>query len=787
MLPPWWTSGTDCPACQESLGSRCLGTSHHRGPCPETTANSQIAYQALCLLGHPWSWHWTLVGLDPQPSSSGCCQSSLLRASLTPSHLSPRPRFTVPPLALTFLISNEDLHQECGEGFDGALCHGVAPGVWNPDRRPRGLCSPSAPAVYRSPDCSSFGFCAPFPAGSGECGIYGRFGGPQHGDHDPGDGGGRPRSRTSLRRQSQHATSGLLSRCVAVPLRVRPCPRLRERPVFLSRFPSDTAFVDYPSREDVSMDFGGDFRTSPLLLCGRGRSSLGVPSEASRCPSSQASPEEEGLHGVACRSDLSFVSVSPGHHRTAPASPCQAGFLRDGPPDVTPSSGHAAPPKPFSSGGDTPQALSAFAKRIGSAPRTKASPMPKGVPPMPQGVFQDEPTGPISELEIAAPEMPVNINAAILQQSQAMNALVAHLVNQDIDLSASSSQNPLSMRGASKREKLQSELASRSGNFFLQVSQNAMKRIRPTDPLPTKLEEFPQKAIFSKYLERQGGYAQCKDVGLTMWMIAQIADAMLQKDYKGAQELLALTMVTLEQVAQDGGKWEVAYVLSLQQDPPQTLFTSRSAIANPRLKAFAPLCPQGWATTALSYLKELDVITQKRSEASKPTRDKSQEEEKPAPKKKQRFPKKPREENSWAGRDALQEVFCPSMPPAVRVKPPAYVPSPELARLLLLPSGLHLHGSRFNPSVFQDGALRFVPECLHLAPSLVPFSKEASKSPGWLRSLQSCCFPCLCRIQVLLTPCLPGLIPQTKEDSAMPSFACCRDGPQLHPFRLWVP
>lgn len=202
------------------------------------------------------------------------------------------------------------------------------------------------------------------------------------------------------------------------------------------------------------------------------------------------------------------------------------------------------------------------------------------------------------------------------------------------------------MRGASKRERLQSELARRSGNFFLQVSQNAMKRIRPTDPLPTKLEEFPQKAIFSKYLERQGGYAQCKDVGLTMWMIAQIADAMLQKDYKGAQELLALTMVTLEQVAQDGGKWEVAYVLSLQQDPPQSLFTSKSAIANPRLKAFAPLCPQGWATTALSYLKELDVITQKRSEASKPTRDKSQEEEKPAPKKKQRFFKKPREENS---------------------------------------------------------------------------------------------------------------------------------------------
>ena len=298
----------------------------------------------------------------------------------------------------------------------------------------------------------------------------------------------------------------------------------------------------------------------------------------------------------------------------------------------------------------SPQNMAAFARAVGPPPRTKPSPCPRTSPPLPTRGIVEEPTGPLSEmeLELVPAAEPQDMTAAILQQSQAMNALVAHLVNQDLDLASSSTQSPLSMRGASKRERLQADLANRSGNFFLQVSQNALRRIRPSDPLPTRLEDMPSKAVFSKYLERQGGYAQCKEVGLTMWMLAQIADAMLVKDHKGAQELMALTMVTLEQVAQDGGKWDLAYVLSLQQDPPQALFTSKNAVANPRLKAFTPLCPQGWATTALAYLKELDVITQRRVEAAKPPKDpKAVEEDKPTPKKKQRFPKKPKaEENS---------------------------------------------------------------------------------------------------------------------------------------------
>lgn len=295
--------------------------------------------------------------------------------------------------------------------------------------------------------------------------------------------------------------------------------------------------------------------------------------------------------------------------------------------------------------------ISAFARGIGPSPRVKDVPKTLPTPVMPRGRIVEEPAVPPSEMEAELiPDGPHAFSAAILQQSQAMNALVAHLINQDplSDLAGSSAQSSLSMRGATKRERLQNELASRSGNFFLQVAQLAFRRVRPTDPMPTKLEEFPKKAVFSKYLERQGGFSQHPDYGIMMWMMAQVGDAMINQDQRGAQELLALTMVTLEQANLDNAKWDLAFILSLQEDPPQTLFTSKTAVANPRLKAFAPLCPQAWATTALAYVKELDVITNRRADAAKPQKKGTGEgdEERPGPKRKPRFPKKPKQEDA---------------------------------------------------------------------------------------------------------------------------------------------
>lgn len=265
--------------------------------------------------------------------------------------------------------------------------------------------------------------------------------------------------------------------------------------------------------------------------------------------------------------------------------------------------------------------LQEFMKVVGPSPKVKATPTVVPVGPQMDVQQLDDPNLPVEDLagafgRAAQPSM----TQAILQQSQAMNALVAHLVGAQDPLHdlASSSTSALSTKGAGKRERLQQELASRSGGFFLQVAQLALRRIKPLDPLPRTLDDLPKKAIFSKYLEKQGGFAGQKEYAILMWLLAQIGDAMVAKDHGGAQELLALTLVSLEQASLDGGKWDLAFLLSLQEEPPQALYTSRTSSANPRLRAFAPLCPQPWATSALAFVKEMDVISTRRAETSAP-------------------------------------------------------------------------------------------------------------------------------------------------------------------------
>jgi len=178
---------------------------------------------------------------------------------------------------------------------------------------------------------------------------------------------------------------------------------------------------------------------------------------------------------------------------------------------------------------------------------------------------------------------PPSVTQAIFQQSQAMTALVAHLVSNQDPLSdlASSSSTSLSTKGAGRREKLQQQLSNRSRDFFLQVCHQALRRIKPLD--------LPKKAIFSKYMEKQGGMAGQRDFALVMWLLCQIGDAMVAQDHKGAQELLAVTLVAVEQASMDGGKWDLAYLLSLQQDPPQSIYTSRTSSTNDsdRLRRYA--------------------------------------------------------------------------------------------------------------------------------------------------------------------------------------------------------
>lgn len=103
-------------------------------------------------------------------------------------------------------------------------------------------------------------------------------------------------------------------------------------------------------------------------------------------------------------------------------------------------------------------------------------------------------------------------------------------------------------------------------------------------------------------------------------------------------------------VSHGWGKWEVAWILSLQEDPPCQIFSHRPQHTNPRLRAFGPLCPADWGATALAYVKELDVLNTRRSEAlpkkGVPGTSKQEEENPDGPKKPRqpRYPRKPKQQ-----------------------------------------------------------------------------------------------------------------------------------------------
>ena len=321
--------------------------------------------------------------------------------------------------------------------------------------------------------------------------------------------------------------------------------------------------------------------------------------------------------------------------------------VRDAPRPAPPhQQDFPVPPLP-----DGTSALGSFVKAVGSAPRTKLStPLRQQMGAV---LIEDEPLLQPDQ-EGYKPAANVNMDQmasgstaqALVQQSQAMTALVAHLINQDAsgDLSLSGlGGSSLSSKGTARRERLQTELQNRSGGFMLNVAQTAFKRMRPTDVVPSSLAGFQGRSHFTRYFEKQGGYMGQKDLSLVQWMMAHIADALLNEDFRGAH---ALGLVSIDQASQDSGKWDVAWTLSLLEDPPPGMMSSRGKQTNPRLAAFSPICPQGWATTSLQYIKEMDLIALRRSEAAGASRKtpKSEEEtDRPAPKRRPRFPKKPKQ------------------------------------------------------------------------------------------------------------------------------------------------
>lgn len=162
-----------------------------------------------------------------------------------------------------------------------------------------------------------------------------------------------------------------------------------------------------------------------------------------------------------------------------------------------------------------------------------------------------------------------------------------------------------STKGLQRRQKMQTELAAQSSNFFLQLHQQIRRKMFPAKMVPTKEEDLlAGHASMCMYLERFGNFKQSREVGLTMWVLAHAIDSFAQGDFRTCQEFLALLALALEQVTVDGD-WRLAYHLTLLEEPPAVMFQHRPLPVSAVGKPFADLVPPALAATALAYIKLL--------------------------------------------------------------------------------------------------------------------------------------------------------------------------------------
>ena len=123
-------------------------------------------------------------------------------------------------------------------------------------------------------------------------------------------------------------------------------------------------------------------------------------------------------------------------------------------------------------------------------------------------------------------------------------------------------------------------------------------------------------------------------------------DCLIQNDVHMAREHLALLVCALEQAAVDSGQWSLAFLISLSEEPPVQLYQDRISTMTQAGRPFAPLIPASWCAIALSYLKELEILTNRKSEVASPKAKASPkagaEQDAPSPKRRPRYPKKPK-------------------------------------------------------------------------------------------------------------------------------------------------
>ena len=277
---------------------------------------------------------------------------------------------------------------------------------------------------------------------------------------------------------------------------------------------------------------GSRARQVSVLLCGRGVRA-GGPSQCGRKGGQGQGPKgkgsrkgKKGVSSTGCGADPTLVQDDAHHHdrsefnsRGAEAASTGCG----GRSNVSPSSAYAS--ASLDEHAAVCQVDGAASESARDCPGPSAS---KDLAQMPAAAMNLDVAGQEEGQQVEEEEAlgrGESLALAVLEQSRALTSLVTHIQAGgdpllDHHLTGVSS----TTKGAQGREKLQQELAARSGGFCLAVAQNAFKRLRPASRVPNTMEEI-SATDFSMltYLERFGGYGNSRDLGLMQCFVLDCA------------------------------------------------------------------------------------------------------------------------------------------------------------------------------------------------------------------------------------------------------------------------
>ena len=235
----------------------------------------------------------------------------------------------------------------------------------------------------------------------------------------------------------------------------------------------------------------------------------------------------------------------------------------------------------------------------------------------------------------------------LAQQSAALTSLVTHFTGGDpiSDLSgASSSGGGVNTKGVARRERMQQDLAMGNSTYFLAVLQQIHRKLHPAKPMPkTEAEMIGSGISLTSFLERFGGYWDRPENGMMMWVLAHALDSAIEGNQHMVREYLALAVAALDQANMDSS-WSVAYLLSLLEEPPAQVFAARTVAVSALGRPFSPLVPPTWAAVSLAYLKEMDLLQTKKTEAKtgKPVAPKPEPKPGSPGPKRPKFPRRPK-------------------------------------------------------------------------------------------------------------------------------------------------